>query len=128
MINFNIIDLGRLKVKIKENPQSFIAIIGAGVSRPAGLPDWKELKNILIDSLEEKYNTLEDKRSSEIKELRESDDYWYIFETLKKELGYHQYTRIVRESLDIGNKHIPPVYKNNPLENFKRLRGLCSRT
>ena len=36
-------NLLRLAKKLKENPQSFICILGAGMSIPAGLPSWNGL-------------------------------------------------------------------------------------
>ena len=42
----------RLKRKIKESPQSFIFILGAGLSVPAGLKDWSKLRSGMIDYYE----------------------------------------------------------------------------
>jgi serine/threonine protein kinase len=110
MINLDNSELNRLKIKIKENPHSFIAILGAGASMPAGLPSWAEQKEILIKALENQYKDIGEDRFLEIKNLRESKDYWYVFEELKKALGEHRYTKIIRESLDVSHKQIPSIY------------------
>ena len=45
-------NLLRLAKKLKENPQSFICILGAGMSIPAGLPSWNGLLEGMIDYYE----------------------------------------------------------------------------
>ena len=44
-------ELEKLKKKISEDSNSFIVILGAGASIPAGLPSWDELKNKLCDAV-----------------------------------------------------------------------------
>lgn len=46
-------NLNKLKKNLKENSRSFIFILGAGMSRAAGLPSWKELSDGLIDYYEQ---------------------------------------------------------------------------
>lgn len=46
-------NLLRLTRKIRENPQRFMFIVGAGMSRPSGMPSWKELADGMIDYYEQ---------------------------------------------------------------------------
>ena len=37
-----------LKKRIRENAKQFVVIVGSGLSRPANIPDWKGLRDLLI--------------------------------------------------------------------------------
>lgn len=66
-------ELDSLKKKISEDPQSFIVIIGAGASIPAGLPSWKQLKETLCASIQEIHN--EDDADKEIASVNSAPVY-----------------------------------------------------
>lgn len=115
------IDLGhaniqRLKKSIRENPGNFVAMVGAGLSMPAKVPSWAQLKTIVIDdALTRSTNYPADERESYIKKLerlRTESDYWRLFENLKQILGRGDYELCIKDAITLpqGAK-IPDNYK-----------------
>lgn len=76
-----------LRSRLRENPKEFVSIVGAGLSRPAGLPSWSELRDTLVE------NAL--RRESEVPEpeligyreklnrIKGNNDLWNSFSDLK---------------------------------------------
>ena len=60
MFNTKDENLKKLRKNLKENSRSFIFIIGAGMSREAGMPSWRQL----ADGLIERYEMLLDEKST----------------------------------------------------------------
>lgn len=99
-----------LKHKISEDPTSFVVILGAGASIPAGLPSWEELKCTLYGALPEIYETpaeLEDAQNS----IDTSPTPWIAFSRLKRHLGDVKYEKIISQSLERRNRPIPKLYQ-----------------
>lgn len=114
------IDLNHLNVKIlkkhlKENPKNFIALVGAGLSRPAGIPSWTELKTILLDHararVSEKKKDEQHTYLSKLERIEQSKDYWRDFSNLKLELGSSTYEYCIKDALNIDCKKIPENYE-----------------
>lgn len=61
---------------------SFGVYVGAGLSRPSGLPDWGTLLNNLIDHAKDNGNINDEKRD-ELKKLNEPSNYLLLAEELK---------------------------------------------
>lgn len=102
-------ELDSLKKKISEDPQSFIVIIGAGASIPAGLPSWKQLKDTLCASIREVHE--EDDADKEITSVNNASSLWVAFSRLKSILGPHRYEKDIKQVLDIAGKKTPLLYK-----------------
>lgn len=102
-------ELDSLKKKISEDPQSFIVIIGAGASIPAGLPSWKQLKETLCASIQEIHN--EDDADKEIALVNSAPSLWVAFSRLKAILGTHRYEKEIKQCLDISGRKTPSLYK-----------------
>ena len=99
-----------LKNKIAEDPSSFIVILGAGASIPAGLPSWEKLKDQLYDALSDIYddsNGLEDAQD----EINSAPNLWVAFSRLKKLLGAGRYEREIMSSLDCSKLDTPRLYR-----------------
>lgn len=98
-----------LKKKISEDPQSFIVILGAGASVPAGLPTWKQLKNILCECL---YDTFDlDEADRQNNSINNATNLWYSFSRIKAALGSLRYEKEIARALDVSDKQIPQLYK-----------------
>lgn len=111
MFNTKDENLKKLRKNLKENSRSFIFIIGAGMSREAGMPSWKQL----ADGLIERYEMLLDEKSTEetecLKALRETDDLWDVFSSMKKRLPEMEYRGYIAEKLSDWKKKVPYNYK-----------------
>ncbi|MGN0352479.1 MAG: SIR2 family protein [Roseburia sp.] len=99
-----------LKHKIVEDPASFVVILGAGASIPAGLPSWSELKNCLYDALPEVIEDSEQLAAAQ-RAINESRDLWKAFSRLRHHLGTGKYEREVVHALDCSNLAMPALYK-----------------
>ena len=100
-----------LKKLAEGNGKDFLVIIGAGVSKNAGLPLWVDLRNDLVDLLEQHMkDTNSDVNPDSIQRLRASTNLWDTFSELKRDLG-SEYVRYIKERLDVTSKSIPDIYK-----------------
>lgn len=111
MYNTNDKNLLRLTKKIKENPQSFLFVLGAGMSRPAGMPLWSELAQGMIDNYEQMNPDYIDSTEERIKRLRASKNYWTVFEELKKLLPQNEYKKYIMERLSDKGCPLPANYR-----------------
>jgi len=101
---------------VAERTSPIVAWVGAGLSRPAGLPTWSGLRNTLVDSLERFANTrsvIEDQRR--LRELAQEAKYesnlWNAFSLLQKALGPEEYKAIIRRELAASDTApVPPAY------------------
>ncbi len=101
----------RLRKKIKEDPGSFVAIIGAGISKPAGLPDWKGLKNKLLDCYKNQCEEFNDDQAKIIENLESSTNLWSDFGQLKSILQPAEFERVIISQLSVEGKEIPDPYR-----------------
>lgn len=105
-----------LRVSIRENPNDFIAVIGAGLSRPAGLPTWVELRNILIRDARNRisdYEELEkDGYVAALNRIEANADLWACFSELKTILTEPIYNNIIIDKLRLGGvSKVPETYE-----------------
>lgn len=99
-----------LRSRIRENPSEFVAVVGAGLSRPAGLPTWSELKDHVVSSAKAR---LSDKPVSEqpgylatINRIAEYSDLWDAFSELRGLLPSMAYENAIRERLTPVDRQI----------------------
>jgi serine/threonine protein kinase len=105
----------RLKKYIRENPGNFLALIGAGLSMPARIPNWTKLKGILLEEAKARASEKpKDERGSYLNKLdriEQNSDYWRDFEELKQILGKGSYENCIKESIGLKTPKIPENYK-----------------
>lgn len=104
-------NLLRLIRKIKENPQSFIFIVGAGMSQPSGMLSWKELAEGMIDYYEHLLSNFDTTAKTKAEQLREIDNLWDVFSELKSCLPQNEYNKYIKEQLSDKGREIPLNYK-----------------
>ena len=104
-------NLMHLTKKIKENPQSFIFIIGAGMSRPSGLPSWQELADGLIAYYEQRMLNVDDDAEAKVEQLKKLNNLWEVFSELQRTLPQNEYCKYIKEQLSDKNRTIPVSYK-----------------
>ena len=98
-----------LKKALSENPASFIVILGAGASIPAGLPSWAGLRDYLCEALDEVFGDSEELEAAK-QDVVSAPNIWVQFSRLKKHLGEARYERTVRSALSTSNRSIPQIY------------------
>lgn len=103
--------LMRLIKKIKENPQSFIFIVGAGMSQPSGLPSWKDLAEGMINYYERVMQNVDESTKIKVEQLRNLDNLWDVFSELKRSLTPNDYNKYIKEKLSDKGRTIPYNYK-----------------
>ncbi|MBI4284603.1 MAG: protein kinase [Chloroflexi bacterium] len=109
-------DYVELRARIRENPKDFVAVVGSGLSVPAGLPDWLALKLCVID---DGLKRISDLANPEQQELRESleriidiPDLWLSFSKLKAVLDRNAYEQSIKNCLTTrGKMKIPRPYE-----------------
>jgi len=103
-----------LKKIVAEKTSNLVAWVGAGLSRPAGLPTWSELRNRLCRVLTERAEQDPESRTSLLRTRDEilKQDLWIAFERLRKTLGQTTYRSEIYEALTVGHhSNIPPNYE-----------------
>lgn len=99
---------------LSERIAPLVIIIGSGLSRPAHLPDWKELRKKIelqlrnLASTEEQTN--EKFNPYRYKDTFEEKDYWNFFSKASSILGEATFNGLIREYLDTNNSEIPSSY------------------
>lgn len=98
---------------IAERTSPIITWIGAGLSAPAGIPSWPELRRRVHQATINKANTLEDeaRRLATLNSISKITDPWIAFERLHSELGSTSFTAEIRKNLDITGKTVPDTYR-----------------
>lgn len=99
-----------------ESTNPLIFFTGAGLSAPAMIPVWGQLRNKLIGCLEAKAEHVEINERSKIRDsiqyAASLDDLWLAFELIKKELGETSYSAAIREAMSpADNCTIPHSYQ-----------------
>jgi eukaryotic-like serine/threonine-protein kinase len=100
---------------VAERTNGVVFWIGSGLSRPAGLPTWPELKTALCDALQSKIPTLDPReqadKAKQLATIRSEANPWVAFKMLRKALGDATYTATIRSQLSVADKaRIPPTY------------------
>ncbi|MER8955953.1 hypothetical protein NKH98_25185 [Mesorhizobium sp. M0833] len=94
-----------LRKAISEHIAPLTLVIGSGVSKPAGLPDWHGLRRLVqlhLDNLRDaKWD--ENPKFDDIKfrNTKGLDDYWSFFESARELLTAATFNGLVRNSLDV---------------------------
>ena len=104
-------NLLRLTRKIRENPQRFMFIVGAGMSRPSGMPSWKELADGMIDYYEQIFQNDGDAIKAAAKRLHSLDNLWDVFSELKVSLPENEYDSYIKKQLSVKGRSVPASYK-----------------
>lgn len=104
-------NLMRLMRKIRENPHSFIFIVGAGMSMPSGMPSWEDLARGMINYYEQLFQNTEDDVKSKVEQLKIMDNFWDVFSELKRCLPITEYNKYIMEQLSDRGRRIPVNYK-----------------
>ncbi|MCK5827918.1 protein kinase [Candidatus Bipolaricaulota bacterium] len=100
-----------------EHTDRLIAWIGSGLSRPAGLPSWIELRRVLHEELECKASFLGKAEgnldiSAKLAAIESQQDMWIAFDMLRNSLGKTTYQSIIRRQLEPATTcTIPYVYQ-----------------
>lgn len=91
----------RLSSIIAERTNRIVVWLGSGLSIPAGLPSWAELKKILCTTLINKGSAAGPKEEEEAEKQANmicAENNWIAFQRLKKQLGHTTYRAAVREA------------------------------
>lgn len=119
----------RLKKAYAERRKPLTFWVGAGLSMPAGLPSWAELRDSLLREAVAGLDALDateaDLRESELQRARQSNDLWQAFSTIRKMMGEANYSAAVRNTFeDADRKGIPAVY--NAIWRLSGVQGMVS--
>lgn len=99
----------KLKSKLAEDPSSFIVILGAGGSIPAGIPSWNGLKDKLCEALPDIYQEHEEYERT-LQYINSSPNLWIAFSRLRNKLGQNRYEQEIIQALS-PTSTMPPLYK-----------------
>ena len=87
--------------------------IGAGLSRPAGLPLWSELREHLEHAADRKLVTFgdadRDRYQRELSNIKQETDFWVAFERLKRFLKKTSFKEEIRTALQPAESNPPPA-------------------
>lgn len=114
-INLNYPDYLYLKSRIREDPRDFVALVGAGLSVPCGLPTWPGLKDLLVENaLQRASDYPEEEQSAYIAKLMRisgGKNLWHAFSDLKATMHQLNYEKGIKERLTLTDKNkIPETY------------------
>lgn len=113
MINLTHPDYMDLRTHIRESPDDFVVISGAGLSRPCGLPSFPELRASLVENAQHRVAALpeseQDGRHSVLARVSSTLDLWGAITELKTILGEEAFHAAVRKALEITNPGSVPV-------------------
>ena len=113
MISLTHPDYLDLRSHIRESPDDFVAITGAGLSRPCGLPSFPELRNALVENANLRVASLpedeQDGRLSALARVSNTLDLWTAVTELKTMLGEEAFHSAVRKTLEITDPNSVPV-------------------
>ena len=102
---------------ISERTKRVVVWAGAGLSKPANLPSWPELRDGLCDSLKKKAAKVEEDYEREsllakLEGIKKDDNYWLAFQRLRAALGSTTYRSKIRELFCEANRcSVPNNYK-----------------
>lgn len=90
-----------------------VAVVGAGLSQPAGIPGWADLRKQLATTLLDRAALVEDKEARRIRRdvdrLVTEGDPWLAFEGFRDALGVADYRATLRDALVEGDTAQPPA-------------------
>lgn len=105
----------RFRAIYKERTRNVVIWVGSGLSKPAGLPDWEGLKNILLNEGYAKANSLNigdrENYRNKIDAIKKIQDYWNLFEALKDVIGDESYAAAIKHTFALADTvKIPNCY------------------
>lgn len=103
-----------LFARMAKSSKEFIVVLGAGASRPAGLPGWDGLRDGLLKKFKEicmMTGGLDDEKQKEIKEIENNTDLWDAFGDLRRIMHKADFNGKIKELLSTGNKSVPELYE-----------------
>ena len=102
------------KKSLKESIAPLVIVIGSGLSKAAGLPDWRGLRKNVQNQLDSLYvsKTSLDTSYSDPRHKKASitEDYWDFFQLARDILGQATYNGIIRGALETLEGEIPAGY------------------
>lgn len=105
---------------VAERTRRVTVWVGAGLSRPAGLPSWPELRADLTNEARKQANARPEhshRDMAEIAAIERIESHWTAFERLREVLGEPTFVSQIRRALSKADGAIIP-------ENYRRLWGL----
>jgi len=112
-IDFNHPDYLELRSRIRENPKDYVAIVGAGLSRPCGLPSWTELRDLLVKNAQARVSGIPDEEkpgyNARLKRILANPDLWECFSELQTMLNKNAYEECIKGLLTVKNKNDIPL-------------------
>lgn len=116
----------RLRKIYAERRKDLAFWTGAGLSQPAGLPTWLQLKKNMENQALESLVTLREedakKKENELERIHDTDNLWEAFQILHGVMGEPSYKAAIREIFeDAENMDPPEIYKE-----IWRLDGVSS--
>lgn len=101
-----------LRRRIREDPKGFVAIIGAGLPRIAGLPSWPELRDHVASQAKARVADIpDDERDGYLKGLARIEkmpDLWGSFTELHRLMPTMAYEEAIRQRLTLKPGHKAP--------------------
>lgn len=99
---------------LKEKSGKVICFVGAGLSKPLGLPLWGELYQSLHDIAKEEAEGLDDAptRVNALNSLSAIEDPWLKFELLRERMGRTSYESCIKNELKTTSSHNTGHYDN----------------
>ena len=111
-INLNYPDYLYLKSRIREDPKDFVALVGAGLSIPCGLPGWEKLRELLVENALERVADYPAEEQNgyiaKIIRISENKNLWNAFSDLKREMHPLNYEKRIKEILTVKDKKTIP--------------------
>lgn len=105
----------KLRKTIREDPRKFIPLVGSGLSRPANIPSWVGLREILAsDALSRKSDLPSDEQDTYVKQIeriKTDTDYWRSFQELKRILHSPAYESCIKDALSVKTAKLPENYE-----------------
>jgi serine/threonine protein kinase len=88
---------------VAERTKPLLAWTGSGLSAAAGLPTWPQLKEMLLDALLAKADSLDRTGAASLRSsadaIKSEPNYWVAFHRLQKDLGQASYRDVIRAAL-----------------------------
>ena len=105
-----------LRSIVGERTSGIVFWSGSGLSAEVGLPTWRELRIVLMDSLAERISQLEQSERGSLQStarvIEQEADNWVAFGLLRNALGNTTWRAIIRESLQMAaSVRPPPLYE-----------------